>query len=126
MEGVHQASVIEVERVTHRANPIFHGLVQQVPSTEGHLLMEMGLLGSLWHYLKGRAKVEGLVDLAIIEGAAGVSAIAASVRQGDRDSANGVLRVLAMMSWGQKLVVVVDTLLNRLSLRHIPLPLFFS
>lgn len=108
MEGVGLARVVEVTCLTHRTQPIFHGLVQQVPPSEGHLLMEMGLGGSLWHYLRDQARVEGLVDLGIVPGAAGVSVICVAVRGGDRESVAKVIRVLSLMNWGQKLVVVVD------------------
>ncbi len=108
MEGVAPAPVIDVQCITHRAAPLFHGLIQQVPPSEGHLLMEMGLGGSLWHYLKDQQKVEGLVDLAIVPGAAGVSIACASVRRGDRGAAQAVLRVMKLLNWGQKLVIVVD------------------
>jgi UbiD family decarboxylase len=108
MEGVAPAPVIDVHCITHREAALFHGLVQQVPPSEGHLLMEMGLAGSLWHTLKDQQRVAGLVDLAIVPGAAGVSIVCASVRRGDRRSAEAVLRVMKLLNWGQKLVIVVD------------------
>ena len=108
MEAPSTAAVIDVECITHRRDPIVHGLVQQVPTTEGHRLQEVGLLGSVWHYLRDRARVEGLVDMGIVPGSAGVAMIAIAVRQGDRKSGDAVLRAMKMMSWGQKIVVVVD------------------
>lgn len=108
MEAPSTAAVIDVECITHRRDPIVHGLVQQVPTTEGHRLQEIGLLGSVWHYLRDRARVKGLVDLGIVPGSAGVAMIAIAVKQGDRKSAEAVLRAMKMMSWGQKIVVVVD------------------
>ncbi len=108
MEAAATAAVIDVQCITHREDPVVHGLVQQLPPTEGHRLMALGLLGSLWHYLRDRMRIEGLVDLGIVPGAAGVSMIAVAVRQGDRRSATLVLKAMKQMSWGQKLVVVVD------------------
>ena len=108
MEGVAPAPVVDVTCITHQARPIFHGLVQQVPPSEGHLLMELGLVGSLWHTLRRQAHVEGLVDVGIVPGAAGVSVICVSVRSGDRESVAKVMRVLSMLNWGQKVVIVVD------------------
>ena len=108
MEGVAPAAVIDVTCITHRSSPLFHGLVQQLPPSEGHMLLEMGLLGSLWHYATRQARIEGVVDLAIVPGAAGSSMIAVSVRQGDRASVEGVVRLMTSLNWGQKVVVVVD------------------
>jgi UbiD family decarboxylase len=108
MEGVAPAAVIDVACVSRRADAIFHGLVQQVPPSEGHLLMELGLVGSLWHTLRRQAGTAGVVDLGIVPGAAGVSVICASVRRGDRASVAAVVRVMSLLNWGQKLVVIVD------------------
>jgi UbiD family decarboxylase len=108
MEGVAPAAVVDVTCLTHRSDAVFHGLVQQLPPSEGHLLMEIGLAGSLWHYLRRQARIEGIRDLGIVPGAAGVSALAVAVRRGDRESVERVVRVLSSMHWGQKLVVVVD------------------
>jgi UbiD family decarboxylase len=108
MEGVAPAPVIEVTCITHAARPIFHGLVQQLPPSEGHLLMEMGLVGSLWHHLKAQGRVEGLTDLAIVPGTAGVSAVCAAIRRGDAKSVAALVRIMTLLNWGQKLVVVVD------------------
>jgi UbiD family decarboxylase len=108
MEGVAPARVVEVSCITHRERPIFHGLVQQLPPSEGHLLLELGLAGSLWHTLRHQARIRGLVDLGILPGAAGASAVCLSVRSGDRESVRRLLRVLGTLHWGQKLVIVVD------------------
>ena len=62
MEGVGQAPVIDVTCVTTRSDPVFHGLVQQLSPSEGQLLMELGLVGSLWHHLKYRARLERLLE----------------------------------------------------------------
>ncbi len=108
MEDVRPASSIEVTCVTQRSQPIFHGLIQQVPPSEGHLLLEMGLVGSLWHYLKNQVRVGGLVDLALVPGGAGASVLCASVRRGDRESAAAIVRLMTEVNWGQKLVIIVD------------------
>lgn len=108
MEGVAPAPIVDVTCITHRRAPIFHGLVQQVPPSEGHLLMETGLVGSLWHYLRTQARVEGVVDLAIVPGAAGTSVLCASVRRGDRRAVAAIRRVMTLLNWGQKLVLIVD------------------
>lgn len=108
MEGRSTAAVVDVECVTHRRDAFVHGLVQQVPPAEGHRLQELGLLGSVWHYLRDRVRAEGVVDLGIVPGSAGVAMVAIAIRQGDRRSADAVLRAMKMMSWGQKIVVLVD------------------
>jgi len=108
MEGIAPARLVDVTCITHRTRPLFHGLVQQVPPSEGHLLMELGLGGALWHYLRHQARVAGLVDLGIVPGAAGVSVICVSVRAGDRESVAKVIRLLSLLNWGQKVVIVVD------------------
>ena len=109
MTAAGPAPAIDVSAICHRSDPIFHGYVQQLPPTEGHVVWAMGLLGPLWYYLVGsRAGLRGLADLEIVPGAAGLSALVVQVEPGHGKEARRILDRFAGINFGQKAVIVVD------------------
>jgi UbiD family decarboxylase len=102
------APVVEVSAICRRDAPIFHGYVQQLPPSEGHLVWEMGLLGGLWFYCTEKLGLSALRDLAVIRGSAGISMLAAQVKIGHAAEARRIGEVLSTINFGQKFVVVVD------------------
>ena len=51
LSGAAPAPVVDITAITHRSTPLHHGFVQQLPPSDGHLVMEMGFLGPLWFNL---------------------------------------------------------------------------
>ncbi len=108
MEAGGPAPVVEVSAICHRSSPVHHGYVQQLPPSDGHVVMEMGLLGPLWYYLSSQLRLDGIRDLAVVPGSAGVTSL---VVQLDRSSAAGVAGVglaLTKFGFGQKYIFLVD------------------
>lgn len=102
------APVIEVSAICRRKEPIFHGYVQQMPPSEGHIVWEMGLLGSLWSYFTEKMRLKALQDLAIIRGCAGISMVAVQVKFGHAAEARQIGKILSKIYFGQKFIVLVD------------------
>ncbi len=102
------APVVEVTAICRRRTPIHHGYVQQLPPSDGHLVMEMGMLGPLWYYLSRSLNFRGIRDLAIARGSAGVTILVVQVaRSHVKDSAK-IGRTLTKIDFGQKLIYLVD------------------
>lgn len=108
MNDAAPAPYLDITAVTHRREPIFHGYVQQLPPSDGHLVMELGVLGPLWWYLTRKLRLAGLRDLAIVRGAAGVAALVAQVEAGAGSKAGMIGRTLAKLNFGQKFIYLVD------------------
>ena len=102
------APVVHVSAVCCRADPVFHGYVQQLPPSEGHIVWEMGTLGPLWYYLREKMNLDAIRDLAIIRGSAGISMLAVQLALGRGDETSQVARVLSGINFGQKFVIFVD------------------
>ncbi len=102
------APFIDVTAVCRRREAVFHGYVQQLPPSDGHLVMEMGVLGPLWYYLTRKLGVRGLRDLAIARGAAGVSMLLVQLDRTAAGQAGPVGRALARLNFGQKFVCFLD------------------
>ena len=108
MDRAAPAAVVDITAITHRRAPVHHGYVQQLPPSDGHLVMELGILGPLWYYLTCKLGLRGLRDLAILRGSAGVSALVAQVERSAAAHAAEIGRVLAKIGFGQKFIYLVD------------------
>lgn len=108
MNDAAPAPFMDITAITRRREALFHGYVQQLPPTDGHLVMEFGVLGPLWWYLTRKLKLTGLRDLAIARGAAGVSSLVAQIERGARDKVGTIGRTLAKLNFGQKFIYLVD------------------
>ncbi len=108
VNGAAPAAVVEVTAVTHRTAPIHHGFVQQMPPSDGHLVMEMGVLGPLWFNLVRKLKLKGLRNLAIARGSAGLSILIAAIDKNHRSESARIGRLLAKFNSGQKFIYLVD------------------
>lgn len=108
MDRAAPAPVVEITTITHRRSPVHHGYIQQLPPSDGHLVMELGILGPLWYYLTCKLGLRGLRDLAILRGSAGVSALIAQLEPSATPRATEIGRVLAKIGFGQKFIYLVD------------------
>ncbi len=70
--------------------------------------MEMGILGPLWYYLTRRLRVEGLRDLAIAPGAAGVTSLIVQLDRAHRAEAKRIGKMIAQLNFGQRFIYLVD------------------
>ncbi len=102
------APLLEVTAITHRRNPIVHGYVQQFPPSDGHLVMELGVLGPLAHSLASKLGLRGIADMAILPGSAGVSAVVVQWDGSRGSSAATIGAALAQLNFGQRWVILVD------------------
>jgi len=102
------AAFVEVTALCRRENAVHHGYVQQLPPSEGHIVMEMGVLGPLWYYLTRKLRVEGLSDMAIARGSAGVATLVVQLRRDRKSEASAIGHTLAKMNFGQKFIYLVD------------------
>jgi UbiD family decarboxylase len=100
--------VIEVTAICQREDAVHHGYVQQLPPSDGHLVMELGVLGPLWHYLTRKLRLTGLRGLAILPGSAGVAALVVQLERGVEHDALRVGKALARLNFGQKFIYLVD------------------
>lgn len=91
-----------------RDKPVFHGYIQQVPPSEGHLIWEMGILGPLLHYLKTRLRLSVIKDMAVLPGSAGVSSLIIQVAESDPLEIRRLFSVISKIHFGQKLIAIVD------------------
>ena len=108
MEDAGPAPVIEVTAICHRNSPVHHGYVQQLPPSDGHLVMELGLLGPLWYYVTRKLGLQGVRDLAIARGSAGLAMLLVQVERSHTHKAAEIGRVLAKINFGQKFIYLVD------------------
>jgi UbiD family decarboxylase len=108
MDRAAPAAVVEITAITRRSSPVHHGYVQQLPPSDGHLVMELGILGPLWYYLTRKLGLRSLRDLAILRGGAGVSALIVQLERSATDHAKEIGRVLAKIGFGQKFIYLVD------------------
>ncbi len=102
------APVVEVSAICRRRDAVFHGYVQQLGPSEGHVIWEMGLLGPLWFYLKDKLKLGALTDLAVLRGSAGLGMLAVQVKLGHTADARELGKVLSQINFGQKTILLVD------------------
>jgi UbiD family decarboxylase len=102
------AAVVEVTAITHRSAPVHHGFVQQMPPSDGHVVMEMGVLGPLWFNLTKRLKVKGIRNLAIARGSAGLSILVAQIEKAQVSQSDRIGRLLAKFNSGLKFIYLVD------------------
>lgn len=102
------APVAKVTAICTRRDAIHHGYIQQLPPTDGHRVMELGVLGPLWHYLTKRLGVRGVRDLAIAPGSAAVASLAVQLDAEGARSAASIGRALAKLNFGQKFIYLVD------------------
>lgn len=108
MNDAAPAAYMNITAVTHRSRPIHHGYIQQLPPSEGHVVMEMGILGPLWYYLTSRLRLPGLRGLAIAPGSAGVATLVVQVDRAQRAAAAQIGRAIAHLNFGQRLIYLVD------------------
>jgi len=108
VNGAAPAAVIEVTAITHRSAPVHHGFVQQMPPSDGHVVMEMGVLGPLWFTLTQKLKVKGIRNLAIARGSAGLSILVAQIEKAHVPESNRIGRLLAKFNSGLKFIYLVD------------------
>ena len=108
VNGAAPAAVVEVTAITHRSAPVHHGFVQQMPPSDGHLVMEMGVLGPLWFNLTQKLKVKGIRNLAIARGSAGLSILVAQIEKAHVSQSDRIGRLLAKFNSGQKFIYLVD------------------
>ena len=108
MDTAAPAAVMSISAITHRRSPVHHGYLQQLPPSDGHLVMELGILGPLWYYLSCKLGLRGVRDLAILRGSAGVSALVVQLEKSAASRAAEIGRVLAKIGFGQKFIYLVD------------------
>ena len=108
VNGAAPAAVVEVTAITHRSAPVHHGFVQQMPPSDGHVVMEMGVLGPLWFTLTQKLKVKGIRNLAIARGSAGLSILVAQIEKSHVSEADRIGRLLAKFNSGLKFIYLVD------------------
>jgi len=104
--------VIDVTAVCHRSSPIHHGYVQQLPPSDGHLVMEIGVLGPLWYYVTRNLRLQGVRDLAICRGSAGLAVLVVKIDRSHAGHAAKIGRTLAKINFGQKFIYLVDEDIN--------------
>lgn len=102
------APVVNVSAICQRQDPLFHGYVQQLPPSEGHIVWEMGVLGPLWYYLREKMGLDTIQDLAIVRGSAGVSMLAVQLKLGRSYETSQIAQALSAINFGQKLILLVD------------------
>jgi 2,5-furandicarboxylate decarboxylase 1 len=102
------APVVDITAICHRSAPIHHGYVQQMPPSDGHMVMEMGFLGPLWHQLTRKMGVQGIRNLAIARGSASLAILVAQIQKAHIRESAQIGRVLAKFNLGQKFIYLVD------------------
>jgi len=106
--GSSPAPSVDITAIYHRANAIHHGYVQQMPPSDGHMVMEMGFLGPLWHHITRKQKLKGLRNLAIARGSASLAVLVAQIEQSATSESGQIGRALAKFNLGQKFIYLVD------------------
>ena len=102
------APVVDVTAIYHRSAPIHHGYVQQMPPSDGHLVMEMGFLGPLWFQLTRKLGLKGVRNLAIARGSASLAILVAQIEKAHVSESARIGRALAKFNLGQKFIYLVD------------------
>jgi 2,5-furandicarboxylate decarboxylase 1 len=102
------APMVNISAICQRAAPIHHGYVQQMPPSDGHLVMEMGCLGPLWFYLTRKLKMKGLADVAISRGSAGLGILVVQIKKEYVNDSAAIGRTLATFNFGQRFIYLVD------------------
>jgi 2,5-furandicarboxylate decarboxylase 1 len=102
------APVVDITAIYHRSAPIHHGYVQQMPPSDGHLVMEMGFLGPLWFYLTRKLGLKGVRNLAIARGSASLAMLVAQIEKAHVSESARIGRALAKFNLGQKFIYLVD------------------
>jgi len=102
------APVVDITAIYHRSAPVHHGYVQQMPPSDGHLVMEMGFLGPLWYYLTRKLGLKGVRNLAIARGSASLAILVAQIEKEHVSESAGIGRALAKFNLGQKFIYLVD------------------
>ena len=100
--------VVDITAIYHRSKPIHHGYVQQMPPSDGHLVMEMGFLGPLWHYITRKLGMKGISNLAIARGSASLAILIAQIEKVHVAESAEIGRALAKFNLGQKFIYLVD------------------
>ena len=108
VSGVAPAPVVDVTAITQRKGAIHHGFVQQLPPSDGHMVMEMGFLGPLWFYLTRKLGLKGIRDLAIARGSASLSILVVQIARSHVADAVRIGRAVAKFNLGQKFIYLVD------------------
>jgi len=108
VNGAAPAAVVEITAITRRAAALHHGFVQQMPPSDGHLVMEIGMLGPLWFNLTRKLGVKGIRNLAIARGSAGLSILVAQIERAYASESSRIGRLLAKFNSGQKFIYLVD------------------
>ena len=108
VNGAAPAAVVEITAITRRAAALHHGFVQQMPPSDGHLVMEIGTLGPLWFNLTRKLGVKGIRNLAIARGSAGLSILVAQIERACASESSRIGRLLAKFNSGQKFIYLVD------------------
>ncbi len=108
MSGAQPAPTVNVTAITHRTSPVHHGFVQQLPPSDGHLVMEFGFLGPLWFYLTRKLGLKGVRNLAIARGSAGLSILIVQIERSLSADSWHIGRAMAKFNLGQKFIYLVD------------------
>lgn len=108
MSEAGRAPLMRVTAVCLKRKPLMHGYLQQIAPSEGHLVWQMGTLGPLFYYLRQRAGLSTIQDLAIASGSAGLSFLVAQTSSCSPEVKQRILRVLSSIRFGQKFVCLVD------------------
>jgi 2,5-furandicarboxylate decarboxylase 1 len=102
------APVMEITAIYHRTAPIHHGYVQQMPPSDGHIVMEMGFLGPMWHHITRKLGLKGIRNLAIARGAASLAMLVVQIEKAHVSQSAEIGRALAKFNLGQKFIYLVD------------------
>jgi UbiD family decarboxylase len=102
------APVVDITAICHRRAPVHHGYMQPSPPSDGHIVMEMGVLGPLWYYLTQKLRLQGVRDLAIARGSAGLAILVVQLDRFHAHNAVTIGRTLAKINFGQKFIYLVD------------------
>jgi UbiD family decarboxylase len=108
MNDAAPAAYVDVTAICHRASAVHHGYIQQLPPSEGHIVMEVGILGPLWYYLTRRLKVQGLRGMGIVPGSAGVTSLVVQLEKEFRHKAKSIGKMIAQLNFGQRYICMVD------------------
>jgi len=102
------APVVDITAIYHRSAPIHHGYIQQMPPSDGHMVMEMGFLGPLWHYTTRKQGLKGVRNLAIARGSASLAILVVQIEKAHVSESAQIGRALAKFNLGQKFIYLVD------------------
>jgi len=105
---VHNSFYIEVKKVTHRRNPIFHGTYEGRPPNESTTVRTMGRSAAVYEHLR-RAGLVGIKDVCVTEAGCAGFHVNVSIKK----AYHGHVRDVMCHVWGQpilfcKHVTVVD------------------